>query len=585
MYAGIMSGMNAQRKENTSNRRESTKLFNDYLAKTRELGLDLTEEDLTGNWNSNATGVNRKYAPTRERMQSIIAANTDYNDRVVAKQSFDDLVQSQKVDEMVEKMVTKGFNENIYSEDSTVLNENMLAQFGDNQMLTDSYNLRFGNGMGLSAAHKAYESSQIIDALDKIERLNKGGVFDPKEIQGFLPDVPPHIIAAATEKAKTSYDQSQQVFEEQRFAVQVGNRNSAMAEISTKVKLGDVTPENVKLIMERYKVTDPEQQQMVLDHYQLESKKMSQAGMETYNTQVDTRTAKSNQEIAETIASTKKMNTGNISPYLGEFDSGIIGAVTTLANKYVISLDNINQIKSDIQAKMATDPNFFKKSPQAIQNYLEDYLKANKTPTYLNLESQYRNQAVETIGSKQYTPETFESVYVGDMGYDGNNYLTRLQRASDSGNYPAFMQAQAELKLELERVIHDLSNRRANPQKSFGPYASDEEIQRVMALAYTTITGLQTDAAQIPVPEDTRSKVPQPIQDLVDQAQDRIKTLKSVDGTMVARGLRGSSTPLATTHPDVLAEIEKLEAQITNSLTPYNIQLGRPKLGTAIQFP
>jgi hypothetical protein len=310
---------------------------------------------------------------------------------------------------------------------------------------------------------------------------------------------------------------------------------------------------------------------MVLDHYQLESKKMSQAGMETYNTQVDTRTAKSNQEIAETIASTKKMNTGNISPYLGEFDSGIIGAVTTLANKYVISLDNINQIKSDIQAKMATDPDFFKKSPQAIQNYLEDYLKTNQTPTYLNLESQYRNQAVETIGSKQYTPETFESVYVGDMGYDGNNYLMRLQRASDSGNYPAFMQAQAELKLELERVIHDLSNRRANPQKSFGPYASDEEVQRVMALAYTTITGLQTDAAQIPVPEDTRSKVPKPIQDLVDAAQLRIKKLKAGDEKMVVGGLRGSSTTLVSTHPTVLAEIKKLEAQITNSLAPYNI--------------
>jgi hypothetical protein len=81
MFAGIMSGINAQRKENTSNRRESTKLFNDYLAKTRELGLDLTEEDLTGNWNSNASRVNRKYAPTRDRMKSIIEANTNYNGR------------------------------------------------------------------------------------------------------------------------------------------------------------------------------------------------------------------------------------------------------------------------------------------------------------------------------------------------------------------------------------------------------------------------------------------------------------------------------------------------------------------------
>jgi hypothetical protein len=133
------------------------------------------------------------------------------------------------------------------------------------------------------------------------------------------------------------------------------------------------------------------------------------------------------------------------------------------------------------------------------------------------------------------------------------------------------MQAQAELKLELERVIHDLSNRRANPQKSFGSYASEEEIQRVMALAYAKITELQTQASGIDAPEDTRSKVPKPIQDLVDQAQDRIENLKSGDEKMVVGGLRGSSTTLVSTHPTVLAEIKKLEAQITNSLAPYNI--------------
>jgi hypothetical protein len=564
MFAGIMSGINAQRKENTSNRRESTKLFNDYLAKTRELGLDLTEEDLTGNWNSNASRVNRKYAPTRDRMKSIIEANTNYNDRVAAKQSFDDLVQSQKVDEMVEQMVKKGFNENIYSEDSSELNDSMLAQFGDNQMLIDSYNLRYKNGMGLSAAHKAYESSQIIDAFDKIERLNKGGVFDPKEIQGFLPDVPPHIIAAATEKAKTSYDQSQQVFEEQRFAVQIGNRNAAMAEISTKVKLGDVTPENVKLIMERYKVTDPEQQQMVLDHYQLESKKMSQAGMETYNTQVDTRTAKSNQDIAKTIASTKKNNTDNIGNFTNGLDPNIRGAVVTLANKYIINVDNINDLKTYI----LDQPNLANLNPTGIVNQIEDYLKNSQYQTYSNLQSQYENQAVEAIGSKQYTPESFEQGYLGDLEYEGSSYLTRLQRASDSGNYPAFMQAQASLSAVLEKIIHDLSNRRVNPQKSFGPYASEEEIQRVMALAYTAITNLQTEAAKISAPEDTRSNLSQAMQNLIEENEQKILALKS--GTSSNPMMGGTNTampfPLSPSSPEVIDEIARLQAEIDNAM-------------------
>jgi hypothetical protein len=564
MFAGIMSGINAQRKENTSNRRESTKLFNDYLAKTRELGLDLTEEDLTGNWNSNASRVNRKYAPTRDRMKSIIEANTNYNDRVAAKQSFDDLVQSQKVDEMVEQMVKKGFNENIYSEDSSELNDSMLAQFGDNQMLIDSYNLRYKNGMGLSAAHKAYESSQIIDAFDKIERLNKGGVFDPKEIQGFLPDVPPHIIAAATEKAKTSYDQSQQVFEEQRFAVQIGNRNAAMAEISTKVKLGDVTPENVKLIMERYKVTDPEQQQMVLDHYQLESKKMSQASMEKYNTQVDTRTAKSNQDIAKTIASTKKNNTDNIGNFTNGLDPNIRGAVVTLANKYIINVDNINDLKTYI----LDQPNLANLNPTGIVNQIEDYLKNSQYQTYSNLQSQYENQAVEAIGSKQYTPESFEQGYLGDLEYEGSSYLTRLQRASDSGNYPAFMQAQASLSAVLEKIIHDLSNRRVNPQKSFGPYASEEEIQRVMALAYTAITNLQTEAAKISAPEDTRSNLSQAMQNLIEENEQKILALKS--GTSSNPMMGGTNTampfPLSPSSPEVIDEIARLQAEIDNAM-------------------
>ena len=188
------------------------------------------------------------------------------------------------------------------------------------------------------------------------------------------------------------------------------------------------------------------------------------------------------------------------------------------------------------------------------------------------MQSQYENQAVETIGSKQYTPESFEQGYLGDLEYEGSSYLTRLQRASDSGNYPAFMQAQASLSASLEKIIHDLSNRRVNPQKSFGPYASDEEIQRVMALAYTAITKLQTEAAKISAPEDTRSKVPQPIQDLVEEINRRFLHLKAVH----QRDNGGGGPKAVLLHyalysPRCISGDKKLEAQITNSLAPYNI--------------
>ena len=57
MYADIMGGMNAQRKENTANRRDNSKLFADYVKSQREQGIDLTEQGMTEQWNNNASGV------------------------------------------------------------------------------------------------------------------------------------------------------------------------------------------------------------------------------------------------------------------------------------------------------------------------------------------------------------------------------------------------------------------------------------------------------------------------------------------------------------------------------------------------
>ena len=565
MFAGIMSGINDQRKENTSNRRESTKLFNDYLAKTRELGLDLSEEDLTGNWNSNASGVNRKYAPTRDRMKSIITANSDYNQRVTEQQSFEDLVRSQKVDDMVEKMVQQGFNESAYSEDSTALNTSLLSQFGDNKMLTDSYNARYKDGMGLSAAHKAFETGKIADTFQKIVTLTDGGAYDLEEIQGMFPDVPLHIIKAASDKAATARTQQKTIFDEGRQVVDLGNRNQAMQEISTKVKLGDVTEENVQHIMQRFGISNPDDQQFLLDHFKLESQKMSQASMEAFNTQVDGRTVKSNTEIAETIASTKKMNTDNIGQFTNGLDPNIRGAVVTLANKYIINVGNINDLKTYI----LSDPNLANLNPTGIVNQLEDYLKNSQYQTYLNLQSQYENQASETIGAKQYTPDTFEQGYLGDLEYEGSSYLTRLQRASDSGNYPAFMQAQASFSASLEKIINDLSNRRVNPQQSFGSYASEEEIQRVMALAYAKITELQTKAGSINAPEDTRSNLSAAMQQLISDNQKKITELQNGKGDSTATIENFNSAIPSYLPPDsqqVKDEIARLQAEIDNAL-------------------
>ena len=126
------------------------------------------------------------------------------------------------------------------------------------------------------------------------------------------------------------------------------------------------------------------------------------------------------------------------------------------------------------------------------------------------------------------------------------------------------MQAKAELELEIERVIHDLSNRRANPQKSFGPYASEEEIQRVMALAYTAITNLQTEAAKISAPEDTRSNLSPQIQKLIEENKQKILALKSGTSASPMMGNPNSAMPYALTpsSQEVKDEIARLQAEI-----------------------
>ena len=289
--------------------------------------------------------------------------------------------------------------------------------------------------------------------------------------------------------------------------------------------------------------------------------------MEKFNAQVDTRTVTSNKNISETIASTKKNNTNNIGQFTNGLDPNIRGAVVTLANKYIINVDNINDLKTYI----LDQPNLANLNPTGIVNQIEDYLKNGQYQTYSNLQSQYENQAVESIGSKQYTPEAFEQGYLGDLEYEGSGYLTRLQRASDNGNYPAFMQAQASLAASLEKIIHDLSNRRVNPQKSFGSYASEDEIQRVMALAYAAVTKLQTEAEKISAPEDTRSNLSQAMQNLIEENEQKILALKSGTGTSIAsiqnfNSALPSALPSGPNSQAAKDEIARLQAEIDNAM-------------------
>jgi len=131
------------------------------------------------------------------------------------------------------------------------------------------------------------------------------------------------------------------------------------------------------------------------------------------------------------------------------------------------------------------------------------------------------------------------------------------------------MQAQASFSASLEKIINDLSNRRVNPQQSFGSYASEEEIQRVMALAYAKITELQTKAGSINAPEDTRSNLSAAMQQLISDNQKKITELKDGTGGSTATIANFNSAIPSYLPPDsqqVKDEIARLQAEIDNAL-------------------
>ena len=85
-----------------------------------------------------------------------------------------------------------------------------------------------------------------------------------------------------------------------------------------------------------------------------------------------------------------------------------------------------------------------------------------------------------------------------------------------------------------------------------------------MALAYTAITNLQTEAAKISAPEDTRSNLSPQIQKLIEENEQKILALKSGTSASPMMGNPNSSMPYALSpdSPEVIDEIARLQAEI-----------------------
>ena len=568
MYADIMGGMNAQRKENTANRRDNSKLFADYVKSQREQGIDLTEEGMTEQWNNNASGVGlaRGRAPTRDRMKGIMDAQQESIAQKEKAQSFQDFQNDQTINAAMKSGLNDYFNNNVYSEDGNGAGyQTMLDQFGEGSLMGDAFTQYTDSGRNFGLLHNQYNSSQLVSALPQVAALSKFGMSS-EEIKANLPNIPASVIEQAIQSANQTKERGEKKYADEQQTLMNQNRNAAMLEVSQKVALGDVNEQDVQLIMEKYGIEDPAIMTYVTDHYQLESQRKEQAGMESMNATIEQRLYKSQINNAETITNIRKGNKENSKRNFDGFSQDIQGAVDALANKYAIDGRAANIMVDYINSRLAEDPNAYSTSRQEIMTDLKSHLESNTDiRTYANMQSELDMGAVERIGIKQFTPKTFERIYIGDMEYDAEDIISRMERASESGDLLSFTVEKGNLAMFFKRQRHDLSLRGSKQQQAFGSYASTEEVHKLLNLANEKISELSKRADGIATPKDTTPKKQSATATLVSDNKKRIEGLKN--GTIKLIGNSSSVQPfdLDADSPEVKAEIERLQKIIDHN--------------------
>ena len=567
MYAAIMGGMNAQRKENTANRRDNSKLFADYVKSQREQGIDLTEEGMTEQWNNNAAGMGlaRGRAPTRDRMKGIMDAQQESIAQKEKAQSFQDFQNNQTINAAMKSGLNDYFNGNAYSEDGNGAGyQTMLDQFGEGSLMGDAFTQYTDSGRNFGLLHNQYNSSQLVSALPQVAALSKFGMSS-EEIKANLPNIPASVIEQAIQSANQTKERGEKKYADEQQTLMNQNRNAAMIEVSQKVALGDVNEQDVQLIMEKYGIEDPAIMTYVTDHYQLESKRKEQQGMEEMNATIEQRLYKSQINNAETITNIRKGNKENSKRNFNGFSQDIQGAVDALSNKYAIDGVAANGMVDYINSRLAEDSDAYSTSRQEIMTDLKSFLDQTGIRTYENMKSELDIGAVERIGIKQFTPKTFERIYIGDMEYQAEDIISRMERASESGDLHSFTVEKGNLALFFKRQKHDLSLRGSKQQQAFGSYASTEEVHNLLTLASDKISEFSQRADGIATPKDTTPKKQSATATLVSDAQKRIEDLKTGEAKIMANTTSVNPFALDPKSDEVKAEIERLQKIIDHN--------------------
>ena len=568
MYAGIMKGMSDKRKDNLTNRRETSRLFNNYVTNARQMGLELNEDDLQNYWNNNSNSINRSYAPSASRMKSIVAAQDDHLAQQAQQRQLAELQQQERVQSMVEKRVQSAFGNTAYNTDSAEVYQSIIDGFEGNQLLEDSFNSIYGGPASIGAAHKRYERGQLADIVKQMEAFTDKGLYDPKAIQEHFGDLPPHLLKAATDQAKQSHDRKLEVQSQADHTLRMGNRSSAQQAIVTMIKNGTDTPERVENVLVQWGVNDEEDRAFILEGAQELSRSIEQQDMESQNVRLEKRLQDAKTSNKQLIVDQKKANRENLQNHFGGYPASIKSAIDAVSNVYMLDSVGAQSLQDWINTQMKENENYANNTQQELSSQIGGFLHSQGVKQYNAELDRLNKSAQQNIGYTRFTPKQFKAVYIPSLEYELQDIVSRINRAVEVGNYAAYEAGQKELAVTVNVSRDELLMRQSKMKESFGSYANDQEVgEAIQAAAELLASFAEAGAAITPPKKPVNSSVPAFASEGLASLEEKLTNARaSLDNFKQYQDSRGADVIKYT------AEVKKLEAKIAKLKKDYRVQ-------------
>ena len=215
MFAGIMDGMHKQRAANTTNRRESSRLFNEHLKNAQEMGVEMNTEDLTNAWYQNSGGVLARHAPSQSRLQSIVDAQNKSiaeKDRVSAFKADTD---QRALYNYVESDIAKAIKQNRFSTapmSNADLYESLTGQYQAGSLQLQELQSQTRNGLSLGDMQSLQDNEALSEySLELGKQIDKG-FTNAEDLKSLFPSLSLNQIKAYVAKYQKTENQKDKEF-------------------------------------------------------------------------------------------------------------------------------------------------------------------------------------------------------------------------------------------------------------------------------------------------------------------------------------------------------------------------------------